>query len=371
MILRLGEKVTGSIEKRVRREVKEHLRGNHAARNLRYPFGHRLLRTFFSIARFPRFLAFYAVLDAAVVLFEIALDHFAPKMNVGSSVFGTPEDLKSFILNASSYLITAQVGVLGVISLALALVTLIAQKESSSADVQVYYHESLSFEVVASCIALLAILCGQLLWPLHFVAHSLGLGGQGQVFKLGLLALHVVWLLLNLGGLAHFIAVTFGFVRQSEREKVRDRFTAHVVWPTQMKKRLRDQIYDAADMVSMGGATGKNYPSVSFGHDHGAPYDEEIVTTFERPVALGDVRMKWAGWAVRRWAARSEKSARPTGDANDLARGEPTMWFTPDLNSILEGRVVWCRRRGGLPLTAIERFVLRRAFSFRRSRSDA
>jgi hypothetical protein len=59
-------------------------------------------------------------------------------------------DVKSIMLNVAGYLITAQVGVLGVITLALALVTLIAQRESASTDVKLYYHESLSFEIVAS-----------------------------------------------------------------------------------------------------------------------------------------------------------------------------------------------------------------------------
>lgn len=371
MISWLSEKITGSVNTSVRREVRAHLSTNPAARSTRYPLGHRLLRNFFSIAKFPRFLALYVALDAAVVASEIVVNHLASKIALRFTVVGTPEDLKSFILNVSSYLITAQVGVLGVISLALALVTLIAQRESSSVDVQVYYHESLSFEVVASCIALLAVLCGQLLWPAHFVAHWLGFGGQSQVFKLGLLAVHVTWLLLNLGGLAHFITVTFGFVQQSEREKLRERFTAHVILPAEMTRRFREQIYGAADMASLGGAAIGNAPSVFFGHDFGEPYDEEIVATFEKSVKLGDVRMKWVGWTLRRWAARSGQSGKATGAAGFLGSGEPTMWFTPDLNSVLKGRVVWCRRRGGHPLTAVEKFVLKQAFSFRRSGSDA
>ena len=72
-----------------------------------------------------------------------------------------------------------------------------------------YYHESLSFETVASCMALLAVLCVQLLWPLQFVLHRLSLGTDLQVFKLSLLGLHLAWLLLNLSAVAFFIITTF------------------------------------------------------------------------------------------------------------------------------------------------------------------
>ncbi|MDM9645792.1 hypothetical protein [Rhizobium sp. S163] len=371
MISWLSEKMTGSVNTTVRREVSDHFRKNPAARSTRYPLPHRLLRDFFSIAKFPRFLGLYAALDVAIVLAEILVGRFAPEIISGAAIFGPPQELKSFVLNASSYLITAQVGVLGVISLALALVTLIAQRESSSVDVQVYYHESLSFEVVASCIALLAVLCGQLLWPAHFLAHWVGFGGHSQVFKLGLLTIHVVWLLLNLGGLAHFITVTFGFVQQSEREKLRERFTAHVILPAEMTRRFREQVYGAANMASLGGSTSANAPSVFFGHDVGEPYDEEIVATFSKPVTLLDVRMKWVGWALRRWAVRSEQLPTASNVTGFLGAHEPTIWFTPDLNGVLKGRVVWCRRRGGQTLTAVEKFVLKRAFSFGRSGSDA
>lgn len=147
------------------------------------------------------------------------------------------------LLNVSSYLLGAQVGVLGVLSLALALVTLIAQRESSSTDVKVYYHESLAFEIVASCVALMAVLCAQLLWPAQFLLHRLGFGTELLVFKFGLLGIHIGWLLLNLVGLAHFIATTFGFVQQSAREALRERYTVNIVQGREMTSRLRHQLY--------------------------------------------------------------------------------------------------------------------------------
>jgi hypothetical protein len=105
------------------------------------------------------------MLNLAFVTAEILTALFVPEIlpKWTAWVNGQTPDTKALILNVSSYLIGVQVGSLGIISLALALVTLIAQNEGASTDVQLYYHESQATEVVGSCIALLVILCIQLM----------------------------------------------------------------------------------------------------------------------------------------------------------------------------------------------------------------
>jgi hypothetical protein len=284
-------------------------------------------------------------------------------------------DIKTLLLNVSSYLITAQVGLLSVVSLALALVTLVSQREGSATDVQLYYHESLSFEIVASCMALLAILCVQLVWPLQFVLHRFSLGTELQVFKLGLLGLHLAWLLLNLSAVAYFIITTFRFVQQSARERLRERYTANIILPREMTARLRQQLYSIASNELMGphGETDDSRPNVTFGFDFGEPDAIEIARTFSHPTALHDVRMLWVRWVARRWIARSAYGAKKKGlrTVAGLGTRTPLLWFTPHIDDPMHGECGWCRRRGGVPLTKLEKFVLRGAFRFRRTSDDA
>jgi hypothetical protein len=148
---------TGSINSWVRREVREQFRGNPTARRVRYSWAHRAFRRFFSIGTFGKFVGLYLVANLTFVVTEAISALLVPGWLPDWTASGAPNpDIKSLVLNVSSYLVSTQVGMLGVISLALALVTLIAQRERSSTDVQVYYHESLSFELVASCVALRA-----------------------------------------------------------------------------------------------------------------------------------------------------------------------------------------------------------------------
>jgi hypothetical protein len=154
----------------VRREVRQHMRENAAARRSRYPLIQSVLRNVLSTSSFVRFAIAYLLLDGLVVATEVFSAHAVPTwLPHWTSQAGPPSvDIKGLITNVSSYLISTQVGVLGVVSIALALVTLIAQRDASSTDVQVYYHESLSFEIVASSVALLAVLCAQLVCCARF-----------------------------------------------------------------------------------------------------------------------------------------------------------------------------------------------------------
>ncbi|GGF89487.1 hypothetical protein GCM10007301_56760 [Azorhizobium oxalatiphilum] len=359
----------------VRREVTEQLRGNPVARRVRYGLVHRALRRFFGSGTFGRFIIAYMAVNVAVVAAEALSVWLVPAWLPAWSTSGSAPatDIKALMLNVSSCLLGAQIGLLGVISLSLALVTLIAQREGSSTDVQVYYHESFSFELVASCVALAAVLCAQLLWPLQFFIHRLGLGTELQFFKLCLLGLHLAWLLVNLAAVAYFIATTFRFVQQSARETLRERYTANVVLPRDLTQRLREQLYGLATKELIGDdEEDRGRPTATFGFDFGAPWNVEVETLFARPVALHDVRMTWVRWVLKRWSARCVTAAaqQPTSASHGLGRMGPSIWFTPHIGGVLRGNVSWCRRREGVPLTAFEKFVLRRAFIFRSSRDE-
>ena len=164
---------TGSLNRWAQRDIRAHLRDNAAARRTRYPAGTRLLHRIFDGGTFARYIRLYLGLLLLVGLAELAVAAYLPLWLPRWT--GTTE-IRQFLTSVASYLIGAQVGVLGVASIAIALVTIIAQREDASTDVQIYYHESLAFGVVASSMALLAVLCAQLLWPVQFILHWLGFG---------------------------------------------------------------------------------------------------------------------------------------------------------------------------------------------------
>ncbi|MBB4440783.1 hypothetical protein M2310_004099 [Rhizobium leguminosarum] len=386
---------TGSIDKIAHGEIKEHFKTNLVARKARYNLYTRLLRYFFAIRTFGAFLAIYAAIDGLVLILEaVSAPHITCTRPVWPGIWRmsslksvvdwatacvpppwlsiAPADyVRSLLLNVQSYFIGAQVGALGILTLALALVTLIAQGQNSETDVKVYYHEAMAFEIVASSLALISVLCVQLLWPAQFLLHKMGWGSDISLFKLVLLAVHLIWLLINIAALAHFISVTFGFVQQSRRQRLRELFTANVVMPRDMRGRLRHFLYDNASISLIGHDGSASKPSVTFGTDYGKPYVTEINSNFHHTVALEDVRMIWVRWVVNRWISRCIKDARQNPEFDEWSPYQaPSLWFIPTLDDPRRGSFGWCVRRGGVPLTPMEKVVLGMAFRFRRVKDD-
>ncbi len=364
---------TGSVNKYARNEVREQLRGNPIAQRVRPGPANRLMRYLFGSSTFGTFIRIYFIMSVSLFLAEALFSWLVP---IYLSAWSAPdakfvEEVSSYIVNVSGYLLGAQIGLLSVISLALALVTLIAQHAGSSTDVQVYYHESFSFELVASCVALAAVLCVQLLWPFQALLQLTGLGAGITTFKFSLLVAHLVWLLTNMAGVAYFITITFRFVQQSTRELLRERYTAYVLMPRDMVERVRPQLYLSASTELLGPidpSEQNQRPSVMFGTGIDGFRNVEIQSHFRRPMALADVRMIWVRWVLRRWSERclANAVAQPDSSFAGLRRQEPSICFSPHLDQALTGHVAWCRRDGVVPLTRLERFVLRRAFIFRR-----
>jgi hypothetical protein len=147
------------------------------------------------------------------------------------------------------------------------------------------------------------------------------------------------------------------------------------VQPAAMTERLREQLYRLAgsEMLKDDDEDDREgRPGVSLGFDFGERGEVEIEADFKRPKALHDVRMIWVYWVVRRWAARCEEAARkapPPRSGLDPMR--PRLIFTPNIDQTLRGKLGWCRRNSGVPLTSLERAVLRYAFRFRRHHDEA
>ena len=172
----LTQGLRGSLRRRVRREIKAHLRDNRAIRRARYSFFQRAARFLIAGRSLPAFLAAYALLDLVLVGAEVVFNLYFPQALPG----WTAPETKSLLKDIASYLIAAQVGILGIVSVAIGIVTLISQRDdrsSTNTDIRLYYTESLAYEVVLSGAALLIVLCAQLLWPAQFLAHLAHLGG--------------------------------------------------------------------------------------------------------------------------------------------------------------------------------------------------
>lgn len=350
--------LSGSIAKQARSEVRAHLKRNKVARRARYGRAHRFVR-FLLTATFGILLARYLLLDLAVINLEGYRTHFP------SGLFALSEEsdvgARSLIEKLPALFLAVQVGLLTIISLALALVTLIAQREDATTDIKVYYHESMFFGMAASGLALVVVLVVQLFWPLQSLFRLLAGTSPSAIFDFLLLAAHALWLVVNLIGAAHFVAVTFEFVQPSARKRLRERYTANAAMPEQLAATLRHHIYLGADS-----GFDKTEPHAVFGSMFRPTGAIEIEQDFGNGSILVDVHLRLVRWVINRWAIRCKcASETPSGNVG------PRLIFTSIPGRKLSGELAWCLRDGGVPLSSFEKWILWWAFRFEEDVRDA
>jgi hypothetical protein len=359
-------RLVGSLREIVAREIAQHRRTNPALIDARPPLRMRVLQAALGERGLLRILVSYALLVIALLLLEVILTTRYPAQIPS---WANAPDLDTFLKDIASYFLAAQVTVIGLLfPIAVALVTLIVQREdasSTNSDVQVYYNETLAYRVGASGIALSIILAVQLFWPAQAFALRLGFGIPTGLFKTLLTVFHLVWLVANLAALWHFLVTSLSFMRPVERALLRRRFAANVAIPIDLAERLMMALYmNAATRIlqRQNAVHDEEDPTVLFGADLGEWGEVEIASPRAVNKVLHDVWMKPLGWAVRRWLERCTRMP------NDEQRRDsrPSLIFVPDLRRPLHEPGVVCRRRNGVPLDGLEKFVIRQCFRFRR-----
>src|SRR6185437_10452389 len=133
---RLGRKLLGgfrrhalgSLQARVALEVKQHCTSNVVIRRSRYSIARRLLQALLRNHSLGWFLSVYLALNFVITLAEFVAAGSGCHMLPG----WTSAETKALLKDAAGFLITGQVGILAIVSVAVGLVTLIAQRDDRS-----------------------------------------------------------------------------------------------------------------------------------------------------------------------------------------------------------------------------------------------
>ena len=329
-----------------------------------------MLRGFYGQRGLLGFLIPYIVLVALLVGAEIIAANLWPTLIPSWS---NDQSIGPLLKDVTSYFLGAQVVMVGLLfPIAVGLVTLIVQREEASStvsDIQVYYGETLAYRIGASGIALSIVLAAQLLWPAQFAVHRLGYGTPSEFFKVVLTAAHLLWLLINFSALWHFLLTSLSFMRPAERAILRRRFAANVSIPDDLSERLTKALYANAGQSILDqpstSLVDDGQPSLLFGSDLSEWGEIEVAKPAASKKVLVDVWMRPLEWAIRNWLKRCRKQG---ADAS-LGRSGPTLMLLPDWRRPMPDDGVICRRNHGVPLSALERYLIRQSFRFGKERS--
>jgi hypothetical protein len=304
--------------------------------------------------------ATYAISLGVLVLVEGAASRFAPSLLCGV----TNAD---FSKDAAGFFLTAQVGILAVLTVAIAVVTLLTQKDDGSAvntDVRLYYVESYSYEMATSGILLSIVLVVQLFWPLQPLVASIAGEKSVDHFKLWATVIHAVWLILNFCLFLHFIKTTLRFVEPQSRARLRKQYCANEIIPRDVGRRLLRAYYTNAPTQIFGTGEIKKWPLISFGM--GLISDEQALTeisrSFKTPSRLVDVWLLPLGFALRRWQQRTRQEGGPRKRFGENWDGH--LAVLTDFARVHDGKSELVAREGGVPLTRFERMLIGISFRF-------
>jgi hypothetical protein len=362
----LGRGLLGSLRSEVAHAMQNLSRENAVVRAARFSTLRRLTNRALAGRSVWHFLLFYLFVLSLALVCEWAGNRFFPCLLPG--YYGVAS--RDFVKDVGSYLITAQIGILAIVSVAVGVVTLLSERNDGSTvntDIRLYYFESVSYELAISAVALVVVLSLQLFWPLQHLMHSLGLGGRDYSFKLALVAFHTLWFTFNLFLFLQFIMTTLRFVEPSTRERMRERYSANVIIPRDAANRLIRAIFRTAPQRIFGSSSLSQGPLVTFGHGlELQPVFVEVETSFRHPMTLVDVWLRPMRWVLGLWHRRAQKQPSSAHGYGGVAwRGQ--LAVVVDMGQRVEGPVRLITRSESVPLLGWEKWILKRCLRFKRA----
>lgn len=369
MTAHLGRGPFLSLRRRIDSELAGLRRRNAELRAARYPWPIRLLKALAGDRGLGSFLMVYLALATILVGGHAFIAAVRPALLPTSM----DEELAGTLKDIGSYLLGGQLTVLGVVAVAVSVVTLLAQRtEGASArtEIRLYYVESFAYELATSGVALAIVLALQLFWPLQAAAGAI-VGPAGlEASETALSVLHTLWLAVNLAIFFQFLITTLRFVEPNARMRLRERYSANAVIPRDVHRRLMVHLYVQLGETILGAkslATGPHL-SIGYGPTTFADAIPKVSRRFRRPVQLVDIWERPLGFAVARWAARVRNRVQPQ-DQPLIGRvyGERIVIDAHTGQSFVGKRDI-VLVDGAVPLTWLERRLINLSLRFARVR---
>lgn len=351
--------VVGSLRAAAKAEVLAKQRRNPAAVANRYSFLHRVARHAYSKVRAGPLLIGYILLALAIEAGVVANDFYCRS-------FGALVPLPSFLKSSqelivglrdiSGFLIASQIGLLGVIAIAVALVTLLGDRNETRMHTRAYFSQTMVRSIAESTGALLVVLTIQVFWPLDVLRKELFAGPEVVTGPVSLSAIQAVWGAVNLGATTYFVVLSLAYANPDERQRHVMRFQTNVSHPRELARRIagirfRELLSAYITMFPakrIGVYAASYFPGAAVVRaPKGAEW--ELVDVWQRPLKF----------ALKRWLESAHVSH--TGSYPSPFISFPTM---PG-QRLLSGQAI-CIIDGITPPKAWQRFVIRCSHRLRR-----
>lgn len=365
MIHKIYKRLLGSIELKAETDLKQYLKTNQALVNYKRPLILRYLNRFMYEQSIFTYLFLYASIIILILLNEFLLKTFLVKIKsyqyydlININLLA----LKNF--PSVQDILMVQITAMGLIfPIAVGLVTVITQKSNTSntnSNIQIYYHESMAYKIGASCISLAIVLVLNL-FILNFQLWEytrIKILSSALPFLIPLI--NTWWLIINLIALWFFLKLSLSFVQPKRREEIRKDYTANVAIPYEKKSIYMYKHYqDIKKSIELG----KSDLKIIFGELLKIG-ETEVRKKIKGEYTLKDVYQKPLVWVLKRWLKRTCFKASHNYELDDILKNSVS--FPPLPNQYFSGEIEICNVTGDIKFTAMEKFLIKICFRFKR-----
>lgn len=349
--------VTGRVESRARREVRELTRNNPTRIEYGYAPPRRILMWG---AKCP--VKFTLSVGFVCVFVGISVDELLRRLNFYPSVEAASKAYEIASYLGIPWAVQATLVAL-VYPIVLSFVALMLQRKAhSTVALGAYVWDSGVIPAGISSLGLLIFMGMEYFLAPYFLPATL------QQYFLPLVCANSIWLLVDILLTGFFLSRTVRFLQEEEQRHVFTRFAIDVALTNELTLAVKQRVFLDAPQRDWG------YPSFSDASE-GLPIVHTYQLSLAAPVrvtcsiggrlVLRDVHLRLIHLVVRRWYLRAMSAPWICSEA------EPVITFPPKIGEAYTGQVLLCEITGGPALTPFEERILRAAFLFGSTDSGA
>jgi hypothetical protein len=345
-------------------EAQLQMKSNAMSKAFTYPFWMSHARSVFRGASVVFLLTTYLLAHLIMIVFQAANDWYCRQYGEIISLpdfLITSDDSFAVIRDLTGILISSQVALVGILAIAVALVTFLGGQHSIRVLIRAYFQDSLIEPIAKSALALLAVLSIQILWPALSVARMFGIGeGAFTIFAI-FTSVHILWAVSNFLATAYFISSSLDFAEPNARLRRVKFYYINDIHLYSLRQRILIAKYKLLGKLILD-ANARSEPNI---YQWASTESDVLIRASSRkPRVLYDIWQAPLGLAFRMWFRRLPPAPKGSGDF--LADPERCLYFPIEIGDTLHEQAPLVRGVDLPQFNFTERFLLRLSFRTRR-----
>jgi hypothetical protein len=179
-----------------------------------------------------------------------------------------------------------------------------------------------------------------------------------------------VWLIINVGGLGHFIFLGLRLLTSYDRYQAFIKYTANEIYPEELKKYIRQAIFltlsSSKEKDKMDEKSDYIEPEVSMWPIFNDNEEMVVTQTLSSKMKLSNINITFLNYVILYWIKKNKRLREKNEDSFNIK--VPTLIFPLTPNTSYEGKIDLCRIRNGGKINFFHKYLIKKSFIFKKSK---